>query len=169
MSSDSEKVYVCPSCDYTGTLSSVRQHYTGKWDDTHDGSGWDVDLEVVGEMESTKDSEDEIGEEAASEPLQLGRGKEPKPDGDSDPEPETQRRAQTGTPEVLFGSREPEHDSGRTEGYDQDPADGCPNCGAELVDYRQYEPGRYHDVAGDQHYVRGDWLCSGCNRWWVDE
>jgi len=66
-------------------------------------------------------------------------------------------------------------DTGATADDDGDgadsggPDDGCPDCGGELVDYRRYDTGEIHTIQGTSHYVRGDYRCVDCERWWVDE
>lgn len=45
----------------------------------------------------------------------------------------------------------------------------CPQCEGELYDFASLTNGEYHKVNGEQVYVRGDYQCSECGKWWVDE
>jgi hypothetical protein len=66
----------------------------------------------------------------------------------------------------TFGSADPNVDI--SEPSDPDDIE-CKECGGELYDFRQYASGEYHTINGQNVYVRGDFQCSDCGRWWVDE
>lgn len=137
---------VCPAegCDYSGLPSSVLAHYSGKQDDVHAGGYLKAQQRIAGaEPAGGSDAEPEAGPEAGSKP------DENPIMGDADPD-----GPQNGGEPVEAGGGTP---------------DGCPDCGAELVDYRSYATGQVHEIGESSHYVRGDFLCSGCSRWWVDE
>ena len=143
MPSGSE-VIECPAsgCEYTGVRTSVLAHYSGKQDDVHKG-GY---LKAQERMENadvigTVDSDDgdEIEDSDGKNPI-MGDGPDKPVSG---------------------------FDTGSETDTDADPI--CPSCSGDLVDYRQYADGQYHEINGSNHYVRGDFLCTGCGRWWVDE
>jgi hypothetical protein len=66
----------------------------------------------------------------------------------------------------TFGSADPEADI--TEPSESDDIK-CLECGGELFDFREFAAGEYHAINGQNVYVRGDFQCSDCGRWWVDE
>jgi len=45
----------------------------------------------------------------------------------------------------------------------------CLECDGELVDFRGYTNGEYHNVEGTNVYVRGDYVCVDCGGWFVNE
>lgn len=45
----------------------------------------------------------------------------------------------------------------------------CKDCGGELYDFRQFGSGEYHMLNGQNVFVRGDFQCSECAKWWVDQ
>jgi len=139
----SSETVTCPveECEYDGLRQSVVAHYSGKHDDAHSG-GYHVAREVVPEPGEGPAADGSGGEN----PL-VSDG--PEADAEPDAEPGSQ------------GSE------AKDEGQDADL--GCPDCGGELVDYRQYDTGEIHTIQGTSHYVRGDYRCAECKRWWVDE
>lgn len=45
----------------------------------------------------------------------------------------------------------------------------CPQCEGALYDFSGLSSGSYHEVNGQQVFVRGDFQCADCGQWWVDE
>jgi hypothetical protein len=137
----------CPAegCEYTGLPSSVLAHYSGKQDDQHVGGYFKAQQKIAGaEPAGGADAEPEAGPEAGSKPAENPIM------GDANPK---------GPPNAT-------DDSAGDRG---ERPDGCPDCDGELVDYREYATGEYHTIDGRDHYVQGDYLCTACGRWWVDE
>jgi len=135
----------CPAngCDYSGLKQSVLGHYSGTKDGSHPG-GWHKAQDL---LEGT-------------------------PASDSETETATETRETTSGDNPTFGTsdpvNEPEPDTNTSEsGTDSDPS--CRDCGSELYDFRQFTAGEYHAVNGTQVFVRGDYQCANCGKWWVDE
>jgi hypothetical protein len=88
----------------------------------------------------------------------------------SETRPETDETQSDENP--LFGSdgSEPETQTDASEN-ESDSSDElvCPECGGEIVDFTQYTAGQYHTVNGQNVFVRGDYVCSECRGWFVDE
>jgi hypothetical protein len=162
----------CPveGCDYSGPQKSVLGHYSGKSDGLHPG-GYQKAKTLLGDTQSS----------------------EPQSEPDPEPEPEstepdhssgTQPREQGSEPNPTFGGAEPVREPEPEQSTSQQPQRQqqsqssmqeagndpvCPSCGGELFDFRQFTTGQYHKVNGESVYVRGDFQCSSCRKWWVDE
>lgn len=143
----------CPAkdCDYEGLKRSVLGHYSGTKDGEHPG-GWNKAKELLsgGEAETTETQTTQ-----------------------SETSTETRETDTTGNP--TFGTAEPvtepEPATNRSQGTQSNTEQDltCLDCGSELYDFRQFTAGQYHTVNGTQVYVRGDFQCSSCGKWWVDE
>ena len=66
----------------------------------------------------------------------------------------------------TFGNADPTADVSEPD-PSSDPT--CRECDGELFDFRQYDSGEYHEINGHQVFVRGDFQCSECAKWWVQE
>ena len=158
MQSDS-KIVNCPveGCDYSGVKKSVLGHYSGKSDGLHPGGYQKAKDLLSSEPQSDTEPEPEPqhpSREPQSKPLSGATGNptfgsaEPQPEPEPEPKPSEQSTQPT---EKKEGEKV------------------CPECSGPLYDFRQYETGAYHMVNGHQVYVRGDFQCSSCAKWWVDE
>jgi hypothetical protein len=142
----------CPveGCDFTGQQTAVRGHWGGKRDGKHQG-----DFHKA--LQAFEDARDES---ASVETDTDADESEDKPNRVTDPARETPPA---------------ESQSQATDGSQQSSeVDGCPDCSGELVDFSDLESGRYHDgvqfADGSQGmFVGGDYLCSECGEWWMDE
>ena len=139
-------VVECPAegCEYSGFRSSVLGHYSGKQDTAHKG-GYQKAKELV---DGGKESTPETSQSRET------RESDPKSSGDTGENP-------------VMGNETPPERSKRKKNSHDEPT--CPRCGGEVVDFSEYESGHYHEINGQQVYVRGDYVCSDCHRWFVDE
>jgi len=133
--------YECPAdgCNYTGMKRSVAAHYSGSQDDAHSG-GYERAMILLEDTETDTD-----GAQTDSETTET--------DGGDDP---------------LFGSGGSQTDREPDRNNDPDELQ-CPECGGEVVDFTAYESGQYHEVNGQNVFVRGDYVCSSCHGWFVNE
>jgi DNA-directed RNA polymerase subunit RPC12/RpoP len=149
------KLVSCPvdGCDYTGPHKSVLGHYSGKSDGLHPG-GYQKAKSVL---------------ETDSEP-----SSEPESDPETQPEPEstTDRVAENPT----FGSAdprpEPEPDPEPSEQSQDDSPEGeyvCLSCGGEVYDFTSHDSGKMYEINGHSIMVAGDYQCSQCGEWFIDE
>jgi len=141
----------CPAdgCDYTGLKQSVLGHYSGTKDGKHPG-GWHKAQDL---LEGTPASDSETKPtETSTEPTDTTSGENPT-FGNADPVNE---------PEPARDTTERETDTS-----DSDPS--CLKCESELYDFRQYSNGEYAIVNGHEVFIRGDYQCSNCGKWWFDE
>lgn len=126
----------CPAdgCDYENKPSSVFAHYSGTADDAHSG-----------------------GYERARMRYEQANGEVPDDVSTDNEEPPA---------EPSDGSHDPVKDAPPAEERtdDTDPEDGCPDCGAELIDFRSHETYRTDD--GRELDTPDDYYCSGCGKGW---
>jgi hypothetical protein len=85
--------------------------------------------------------------------------------------------------QAIEAAREAGYEDGYHDGYETAKAEfsggtggqsstedlRCHACGGELYDFRDYPTGQYHRVNGEKVYINGDYQCSSCSKWWVDE
>lgn len=158
-------IVTCPAdgCDYQGPSKSVIAHYSGTRSKPDHKGGMDVAKHRLGDeadSSSTGQAEHEPGDEQADEQAQANGGSEqaaasresaPSQSSGSDPARETP----------------PSDGTSQTSGSDGGDG-GCPDCGSELVDFRDLTTGKYHEVQGTSVFVGGDYVCSSCGEWWID-
>lgn len=150
MPSESD-IVECPAdgCDYSGFRSSVLGHYSGKQDEAHRG-GYQKAKELVDSTEGTPPEPSQSRER--NERGTQASASDPKPAGGDNP---------------VMGNETPPNRQKRTKNSHDEPT--CPRCGGEVVDFTQFTTGEYHEVNGNNVYVRGDYVCSDCHRWFIDE
>jgi hypothetical protein len=144
--------YECPvdGCQYQGSKNQVIGHYSGSGGE-HTGGYQDV-LQMLEDQDSNPEAEPEPTEpnpepDGGENPLFGAGGSNPdKPESNpkAEPEPTEPNPEKSGEPV-------------------------CPECGGEVVDFRAYQPGQYHTVNGQNVFVRGDYVCSECRGWFVNE
>jgi DNA-directed RNA polymerase subunit RPC12/RpoP len=148
------KIVSCPvdGCDYSGPHKSVLGHYSGKSDGLHPG-GYQKAKSLL-----------ETDSEPASEPDE--------PESDPKPEATADRVAENPT----FGSAdprpEPEPQSEPSEQPQDDSPEGeyvCLSCGGEVYDFTSYDSGKMYEINGHSIMVAGDYQCSQCGEWFIDE
>lgn len=166
----------CPAedCDYDGLPSSVGGHWQAKTDGLHPGgrqrcmellssSGGSASASEPEAGSSSPASEDREERDAGSQ-----RADASNPTMGSAP---AEKPPQTGTEasQNASGQQAPQQSQqqgGMTEAGGE-PV--CPDCGGELWDFRRFSDGQYHRVNGHSVFVRGDYQCDSCTRWWMDE
>jgi DNA-directed RNA polymerase subunit RPC12/RpoP len=150
------KLVSCPvdGCDYTGPHKSVLGHYSGKSDGLHPG-GYQKAKSLL-----------ETDSEPASEPDE--------PESDPQEEPESTTESTGSNP--TFGSAEPrpepEPDSQPSQQPSDDSPEGeyvCLSCGGEVYDFSDYESAKMYEINGHSIMVAGDYQCSQCGEWFIDE
>ena len=162
MPSDSEMVS-CPveGCDYSGPRKSVLGHYSGKSDGLHPG-GYQKAKDLLS-------SKPETTAEPEPEPQQPNTEPQSKPQseatdnptfGSAEPSPEPQPASQPSQQPQQQQTQQQETQQGEYV---------CLDCGSAVYDFRAYQTGQYHMVNGHQVFVRGDYQCSECGKWWVEE
>lgn len=167
----------CPAegCEYgPKPPSSVAGHYQAKTDGMHPGGRQRcMDLLAGGSasggasQQASEQAEESTPDSSPSQAPQQAasaeRGSDPVA-GTAEPSrsPEASQRASQQAQDTGGSQR-----SRQMQEAGQDPV--CPKCGGEVYDFRQYESGQYHKAGGHSVFVAGDFQCSSCGRWWVDE
>ena len=149
------EMYHCPAegCDYGPMpLESVAAHYSGTTAKPDHKGGYEQAktriLGSTGDAESSQDTEVEpqSGTESDTE-AQQAREESSSGSGGNPPSMETP----------------PVESRGDGTGQSQGPK-GCPDCGGELVDYRDEE----HVPGNPNMLTPFDYLCSECHKTWDD-
>lgn len=133
----------CPveGCDYSGLRDSVLGHYSGSRDGNHSG-GYFVAEQRVPRQTDSQDQEQSSTSE--SNPIMT--------------QP-TSQESETEKPDEVS----------ETKNTNQESEPVCPECSGEVVDFTAYDSGEYHNVNGSDLFVRGDYVCTECGGWFVDE
>jgi hypothetical protein len=173
-----DQLVACPAedCSYgPKPRKSVVGHYSGKNDGRHPG-GYQKAQQVV--PQPGGGPEHDADQPPAEEP-----GRDPRSDAEpsSAGQSTTQQSPSSPQGDPTEGSAEPFREPQQSQGRQprqqrgrQDLREGaeepvCLRCGGELFDFRGFENGQYHRVNGHQVFVRGDYQCSGCGKWWMED
>jgi len=146
MPSESD-IIECPAegCSYKGPKQGVVGHFAGKRDGMHEGK--------------FTEAQDNTSEEDSKQPQDT-------PTTNSGDNPTFGSADPMDSAQPYTG---PSKEQQQSQQQEQDDEPRCIKCGGEPYDFRDYENLKEYEVNGNDLLIQGDYQCSECGYWMIDE